>query len=130
MVKLAVLDEAIELQLRENPRGLGDVEIVYAGKYLPTVQRKPGLKADAIVVDLDLLGTDPARQLDSLVDQSGAQMALVLYQFAKRDLIHKLSVGKARALKVPVHLGGLRMHLLGLLVKDIFNTNGPRTATA
>ncbi|MCB0222013.1 MAG: hypothetical protein KDH09_20110 [Chrysiogenetes bacterium] len=130
MVRLAILDEAINSQLQENPDGLGEVEVVFAGKDLPSLRRKGALSANAVVVDLNLLGEDPARELDTIVDQCGAEMALVLYQYAKRDLITRLSEGKSRALKVPVHLGGLRMHLLGLLVRDIFNANAPQGARA
>ena len=34
---------------------------------------------EPVVVDLNLLGEDPARELDTIVDQCGAEMALVLY---------------------------------------------------
>ena len=120
MIKLAIIDDAICNQLQVNPGGLGDAEIVYAGRNLSGFLRMDGVRADAVVVELESLGDDPERAAEELIDRCGAELALILYRFAKRDLIHELSSGKTRTLRVPVQLSALRMQLLGLTVREIF----------
>ena len=126
MIHLAIYDRSVKEQLKANPKGLGEVKLVPAPGVVPPFGGPRGEGVDAVVVGLDQLGEDPRAALDDLVDRHEAEFALVLYHFARRDIIDRLSKGRARVLKAPVQLAVLRMHLMALVVRNIVKSGSYR----
>ena len=133
MVRIAVLSEQLAAQLRSltasgstPPPELAGIEVVWSGSSLSEFkQRVPSLRAQVLALDLAQIaqpGSSEVRrsELDDLLALTGAELALVLYSYAARDLLRQLSlVGeRARAVKAPVSLAGLRLNMMSLLVRD------------
>lgn len=131
MVRIAVLSEHLAAQLRSvqtaggrPPQELAGIDVVWSGSSLTEFkQRVPALRPQVLAIDLAQIaqGGEPRRsELDSLLQLTGAELALVLYSFAARDQLRQLAaVGeRARALKTPLSLAALRLNMLSLLVRD------------
>ncbi len=131
MVKLAILDETLGAQVRHTNIETGGVELIYVGHSLPGFRKQAGTKKpDVMVVDLSLLGDEPGGELDRLMKLTDAELTIVLYHYAKRDLIDSLATPKSRPIKAPVTVSGLRLHILSLIVKDILKNKTAVKATA
>jgi hypothetical protein len=119
-VRIAILDEQLTAQLSERPGALEGVDVVWRGTDLPAFRAEvPAQSPDAIAVDLGLLGPEAAKEAQQLLDETGAQLALVLYTFARRELIGELAHTQARPLRSPLSLDSLRGILSGLMVRKI-----------
>lgn len=134
MVRIAVLSEQVAAQLRTYattaPRELENVEVVWSGVSLAELRKRGReLRPQVLILDLDLLGGDPRRVVESLADDVGADLALLLYTFARRDTIHSVTSSRLRLIKVPVSMASLRLNMLSLLVKDVFRAKSPATGT-
>lgn len=120
MVKLAILDETLGEQVRHSNIETDGLRLVYVGQSLQQLRnRATADRPEVMVVDLSLLGEQPVEELEKLLKLSDPELVIVLYHFAKRDLVDRLSTGKSRAIKAPITVGGLRLHILSLIVKDI-----------
>lgn len=119
-LRIAILDEQLAAQLDERDGPLEHIEVAWVGTDVERFREEvPRLRPDALIVDLALLGDDPVRKADVLVEQTGAQMLLVVYTFARRELISELTAHRARAVRSPVSLDSLRGFLSGLMVRKI-----------
>jgi hypothetical protein len=127
-LRLAVLDQQLHAQLSEVSSGLDDVEVVWAGTDIERFQREvPEKKPDAIAVDLEALGEDAPGHVEQLMRETGAETALVLYTFARRNMLHTLAETRARPLRAPISLTNLRGVLSGLIVRKILS-DAPKAA--
>lgn len=134
MIKIAVVSDVVAAQLKEKlrdePRELEQIEIVWTGSSLSELKaRAPSLRPQVLIVDLALLGTEPRRQLDDLLRRSGADLSLVAYSYANRETMQKVSTDRSRPLKIPLSIGTLRLNMLSLLVRDVFK-HGPDAGPA
>ena len=125
MIKIAVVSDVVAAQLKEKlrdePRELEQIEIVWTGSSLSELKaRAPSLRPQVLIVDLALLGSEPRRQLDDLLRRSGADLSLVAYSYANRETMQKVSTERSRPLKIPLSIGTLRLNMLSLLVRDVF----------
>lgn len=120
MVTVAVLSESIAAQIRENPEQMQNIQVIWSGTDVSALKARTTFKPQVVIADLENLGPDPRRELEDLHRTLGCQLTVVTYSFARRDLIQGLNNDRSRALRVPVHLGSLRLSMLSLLVKDVF----------
>ena len=55
MIRIAVLDQTLPAQIRENPDELEDVDVVWTGSSLEELDERAGrLSADVLVLTLEL----------------------------------------------------------------------------
>lgn len=120
-VRLAVLDESTTAQLRANSEITGDFEIVWSGTSLAALRKAaPELSIDVLLLNLEHLGADPVAAIDELVQLTGAELAITLYAFAKRELIDRIAGGtRVRALRAPINLPLLRSQLMSIITRNI-----------
>ncbi|MCA9533503.1 MAG: hypothetical protein KC593_07495 [Myxococcales bacterium] len=124
MTRLAILDELLPAQLRERPDELSPVEVVWSGtdpeKLLRDAERtRPTLLA----LDLELLGGSergPAA-VRRLVEQTGAELAIVLYSFAKRDVLRDVAQPGVRTVRAPISLSSLRTQMTSVIVRHMLS---------
>ncbi len=132
MVRLAILDPVLPHQITERPDELEGIDVVWKGASVDDLESVlPRVKPTVLVVDLDSLGNDPVGRLRKLQAKSNAELVITLYRFARRDLVDELGRDGRKAVKSPISLGGLRMQMLGVLVRSILSPEDkPMTAAA
>jgi hypothetical protein len=125
-VRLAVLDESTTAQLRANSEIAGDFEIVWSGTSLAALRKASSeLSIDVLLLNLEHLGADPVAAIDELVQLSGAELAITLYAFAKRELIDRIAGGsRVRTLRAPINLPLLRSQLMSIITRNILLGSG------
>lgn len=121
-----MLDAQLAAQIAERGDDIEGVELVWSGTDVEDFARRAHtLTPDVIAVELGLLGSEPARRVERLAEETGAQMVVVLYAFATRGLVADLSATAAKTLRSPVSLDSLRGLCSGLLVRKILNADTP-----
>lgn len=135
MVRIAVLSEQVAAQIKAlggaRPPELDNIDVVWSGTALVELKhRGPELHPAVLLIDLHKLDEEaPLRpQIDALLDMSTAQLGLVLYTFARRDVLRQVTTPRSRPVKSPVSLANLRLNMLSLLVKDALRTSGGEKA--
>jgi hypothetical protein len=118
---IAVLDEALPEQIKTNPNEMEDVRVVWSGVNVEELEaRAPLLKPGVLVLDLDRLGEAPLDRARDLQRVAGSDLVLVLYRFAKREVVEKIAGIGGRPVKAPVSLRALRTQMMSIIVRDIF----------
>ena len=127
MTRLAILDELLPAQLRQRPGELSPVEVVWWGtdpeKLLRDAERtKPTLLA----LDLELLGGAERgpEVVQRLVEQTGAELVIVLYSFAKRDVLRAVAQPGVRTVRSPISLSSLRTQMTSVIVRHMLSGAG------
>ncbi|MGC3959906.1 MAG: hypothetical protein QM813_18850 [Verrucomicrobiota bacterium] len=137
MIRIAVLSEQVTSQIREavseSARELDSVQVVFSGTSADELRRRGReLRPQVLVLDLALLsggyGSDPRQEIDSLLQSTGAELALVLYSFTRREVVQQLSSTRSRPIKAPISLATLRLNMLSLLVKDALRSSADNEA--
>ena len=144
MIKIAILSEQVTAQVREalveKTSALDSLQVVFSGTSSDELRKRgQDLRPQVVVVDLALLntgfGNDLREELDGLLSSTGAELALVLYSFTRREVVQQLTSTRSRAIKSPTSLATLRLNMLSLLVKDALRSStaadpGARTDNA
>ncbi|MCB9657532.1 MAG: hypothetical protein H6726_07795 [Sandaracinaceae bacterium] len=133
MTRLAILDELLPAQLRERPEELSPVEVVWSGTDPQQLLRDaPEVKPTLLALDLNLLGgeTDGARLVKQLVDETGAELAIVLYNFAKRDVLREVTQPGVRTVRAPISLASLRAQMTSVIVRHMLSGAPSETRSA
>jgi hypothetical protein len=122
MVKLAIFHSTLPQYLRASA-GEADqknLEIVLATDRLDAVIAAAGnVRIDALVADLSLLGEDPEATLAELERVLQPELTLIVYAFAKWELIEQLRTPKRQLLRAPVSARALRSNMIGLIVRHL-----------
>jgi hypothetical protein len=127
-IRVAILDERLREQARENPAALDGIEVVWSGTDAAELERTAvGLSPQVLVLNLDLLGDDAVNRHRELVDRSGAELAIGLYTFARRDVVDRINGERSRAVKSPVSLQRLRSQMMSVIVRDLLQGDAPRS---
>jgi hypothetical protein len=122
MVKLAVLHESLSEQAKDQR--LPNIEVVFADINSTHFQEQVHLiKPHVIVLDLDLLGADPIQYIREIKRSSEAKVIIVAYSFAKWNLIQQLTTEGVRIVKSPINMRLLQSSMLGIVVKEIMQSN-------
>ncbi len=121
MIKLAFTHPRYRAQLDANPRELSGVEIVYKGGTLIELEaRAAALSPTVIVAELGDLGDEPVERVQLLLERTRAKLVVVVWAFARRDLVLALSSRPCvRPIQGPLSLGNLRCQMLDLIVRDL-----------
>lgn len=123
MPTLAILDDVIPMQLKERPDDLAPMRVVWAGTEIERLREAAlSLRPDVLALDLARLGPDPVSEARALADASGAQLLLLLYDFAPREVIREAARSGARPVKTPVRLGSLRTQMTSVIVRGILDS--------
>lgn len=77
------------------------------------------VKVDALIADLALLGEQPELAIAELERALKPELTLIVYSFAKWDLIERLRKSKRQLLRAPVSARALRSNMIGLIVKHL-----------
>lgn len=130
MVKLALLGESYPAQLRENPRALRDVEVVWTGTSLEAFQEEAkATRPDVLALDFLELNAVETGVVPALLEDSGARHAIVTYRFARRGVLQHYPAGKVRLLQGPISLSLLRAHVHLAVLDDMLQPQ-PKAAPA
>ncbi|MBL8242695.1 MAG: hypothetical protein JNL89_00810, partial [Rhodanobacteraceae bacterium] len=84
------------------------------------------VKVDALVADLDLLGDNPEQAVSELERALRPELTVIVYAFAKWDVIERLRGPQRQLMRAPVSARALRSNMLGLIVKHL--TQNPAKA--
>jgi len=125
-VRLAVLDESTAAQLRASAED--DLEIVWSGTSAASL-RAARPQVDVLLLGLDHLGTNPVGAVEQLVEATGAELAITLYAYAKRELLDRLSSPRIRALRGPLNIPTLRCQMLSVIARNMLGS-GPASSPA
>lgn len=127
MVKVAILDDRLPLQLRERPGALGDVEVVWAGQDPHELIRHAKSKhPQVLVANIELIPGNLPDGPQQLLRDTQAELLIAVYTFARREDLAALSAPNMRPLRAPIRLEFLRAQMMSVIVRDVLN----RTPTA
>jgi len=84
------------------------------------------VKVDALVADLALLGDTPDTSIVELERALKPELTVIVYSFAKWDVIERLRGPQRQLMRAPVSARSLRSNMLGLIVKHL-TQNPPKT---
>lgn len=121
MIRVAFVGDRFREQVAAGARELSGVEVVLPGEPLSQLElRARELRPTVLVIPLEEVPEPTVQKLESLLDQSGAEMAVVVYSYARKAVVHELlSHPRLRPVQGPLSLANLRAQMLQLLVKDI-----------
>lgn len=122
MTRLAILDDILPAQIRERAEDLSPVEVVWTGTQAEELLAESNrLRPDVLALNLELLGgeDEAPRRARELATSTGAELVILLYQFARREVLREAARAGARPVKVPVTLANLRTHMTSVIVKDL-----------
>lgn len=126
---LAVLDEDLPVRIKMRPEVLEGLEVVWSGSSLSALEAELSeLRPQVLILNLELLGPDPAAKVRALVESSGASLALTLYAFAPREVVAQLTTSNARPLRAPVSLEILRAQMTSVIVRSIVGATATSVA--
>lgn len=131
MATLAVLGASTAAQILERPEELRDVQLVAHGSTLDEILAQlAGRPVDALLMELEALGEAPAEMVRSLQARTQAQLAIITYEFARKDVVSRLGTvaDNVRMLRKPVNLGLLQLNMMNLL--DVFRAPSKPPAPA
>ena len=136
MVRVAILDDRLPLQLRERPGALGDVDVVWAGQDVQDLVRNAkAMRPQVLVANIELMpGTMPDGPQQLLRDTQ-AELLIAIYTFARREDLAALSGPNMRPLRAPIRLEFLRAQMMSVIVRDVLARppttppSAPRTGT-
>lgn len=122
MLRVAFLGASFVGQL--SRRTLEDVEVVWSGvspqRFAAEV---PALSPDALVLDLADFGDGGDEQVRALVSRCKAELTIVTYSFARRQLLRSLQGPQLRVLQAPVTLDVLQAHFAPLQIRRVLESN-------
>ena len=128
MTRLAILDELLPAQLRERPQELSPVEVVWTGTDLDQLVRDAGdTEPTVLALDFDLLGGEEhaAAQTRRLMDATGAELAIVMHGFTRREVLREVTRPGVRTVRSPISLGALKAEMLSRMAKEASEVSAP-----
>lgn len=137
MTRLAILDDLLPAQLSAHRDALAPVDVVWTGTDPARLAAEgPKLGLSVLALSMDLLGGEEhaSKTAKELGEATGAELVILLYQFARREVIREAARAGARPVKAPVSLEALRTHMTSVIVKGLLtqpsSTTEPRAAAA
>ncbi len=122
MVKVAILDERLPLQLRERPGALGDVEVVWAGQELQELVRNAKItRPQVLIANIELMPGSLPDGPQQLLRDTQAELLIAVYTFARREDLAALTASNMRPLRAPIRLEFLRAQMMSVIVRDVLS---------
>jgi hypothetical protein len=121
VIRVAFVGDRFREQVAAGSRELSGVEVVLPGETLAQLElRAHELKPTVLVIPLEDVPEPTVAKLEALLDESGAEMAVVVYSYTRKSVVHELLAHpRLRPVQGPLSLANLRVQMLQLLVKDI-----------
>lgn len=121
MLRAAFLGSSFVGQLSRGK--LEDVEVAWAGTSPERFGAEvPKLEPDVIVLDLAEFGDGGDEAVRRLITECGAELAIVTYSFARRQLLRTLQGQSVRVLQAPVTLEVLQAHFAPFLIRRVLES--------
>lgn len=128
MVKVAILDDRLPLQLRERPGALGDVDVVWAGQDVQDLIRNAKTtKPQVLVANIELIPGALPDAPQQLLRETQSELLIAVYTFARREELASLTAPNMRPLRAPIRLEFLRAQMMSVIVRDVLNRTPPTT---
>jgi hypothetical protein len=131
MVNLAIFHSTLPqyLQATAHEGDQKNMQIVLSTDQRSTLLgARDRVKVDALVADLSLLGDAPELAILELENALKPELTVIVYAFAKWDVIERLRGPQRQLMRAPVSARALRSNMLGLIVKHL--TKAPTTPAA
>lgn len=129
MTRLAILDDVLPAQLAAHRDALAPVEVVWTGTDpARLVSEGPKLGLTVLALSFDLLGGEEraAQRAKEIGAATGAELVILLYHFARREVIREAARIGTRPVKAPVSLEALRTHMTSVIVKGLLSRDDAR----
>lgn len=128
MIKVAFVGERFREQVDVGARELAGVEVVLRGAPLGELERRAGsMRPTVLVLPLEELPEPVVPALERLLADSGAELAVVVYAYARRAVVQELLAHpRVKPVQGPLSLSNLRVQMLELLVRDILRDEPSR----
>lgn len=115
--RLALLAPGIRAQLTANPQGLAGFDLALDAAQPEELREALRFQpCSLLLVELDALGPDPLATVDALLAAAGEAVAVIVYTFARRELLARLGSRGAKLVRAPVRLEVLRRTLFDLVM--------------
>ena len=122
MVQLAIYHATLPQYLRASADDADqkNLEVALATDRHEDLLAAAGVvKIDALVADLALLGDAPDRAIAELEAALKPELTLIVYAFAKWEVIERLRAPNRQLMRAPVSARALRSNMIGLIVKHL-----------
>lgn len=117
---VAILDDQLPIRLQAEPSELQDVEVIWTGQSLSAlVQVLPELEPRVLVLQLEHLGSDPIAKAQQLSALASAELTIVTYAFARREVLRGLQRESVRPMRAPLTLAALRTQMTSVIVRSL-----------
>lgn len=128
---VAILDDQLPTRLDADPSELEDVDVVWTGQSLDALEAAlPELRPQVLVLQLEHLGTEPVAKARRLAALARAELTLVSYAFARREVLRSLQEESLRPLRAPITASALRMQLTSVIVRSLMEDGDGRARAA
>ncbi|WEN14279.1 hypothetical protein PY254_13670 [Rhodanobacter sp. AS-Z3] len=127
MVKLAILHQTLPIYMEQDPpEETKHMEVVLSSSDLESFQKDlQNVRPRVLVLDLPLLGSDPETVVKALEDAAKPELTMIVYAFAKWDLIQALRGEGRHVLRAPISVRALRANLIHLIVRSLLDKPAP-----
>lgn len=117
---VAILDDQLPTRLEAAPGELDDVDVVWTGQSVTALSAVlPELRPQVLVLQLEHLGPDPIGKAQELTDLAQAELTIVPYMFARREVLKGLQRESVRPLRAPLTVAALRTHMTSVIVRSL-----------
>ena len=117
MVSIAILHETVPAYVREERKNF---ELVCGTTDLEQFKRKISDETpQVLLLDLSLLGHNPVGTVQELEKAAMPESTILIYSFAKREVIQELRGEKRMVMRGPLKMQDLRTALINLIVRDM-----------
>lgn len=132
MVKLAILHQTLPIYMEQDPpEESKHLEVVLKASDLEVFREGlQHVRPRVLVLDLPLLGSDPQAVVKVLEEIVKPELTMIVYAFAKWELVEALRGDKRHVLRAPISVRALRANLIHLIVRSLLGETGKPAAPA
>ncbi|MEZ4375826.1 MAG: hypothetical protein R3B07_33775 [Polyangiaceae bacterium] len=122
MTRIAILDDRLPAQIRENPGAFEGVDLIWSGTDVEQLKASARVtRPSVLIVNVELLAGEAPDNLKHLLEETKADLVLCLYTFARREDVEAMNQGKLRAVRAPVSLATLRTQMMSVIVRQLLS---------
>lgn len=120
---VAILDDQLPTRLQADPSELEDVDVVWTGQsLLELAAALPQLRPQVLVLQLEHLGPEPIAKAQELTTLAHAELTIVSYAFARREVLKGLQREALRPLRAPLTATALRLQMTSMIVRSLMES--------
>jgi hypothetical protein len=124
---VAILDDQLPVRLQAEPRELDDVDVIWTGQSVQALTAAlPELRPQVLVLQLEHLGPDPIAKAQELTALAHAELTIVTYAFARREILKGLQREALRPLRAPLTVNALRVQMTSMIVRSMMESGDPQ----